>query len=64
MPRTRPRTVVFAQCKVHGVLAKCLIDTEANVNLLVVDLLKILNIKIDAPADRNIEGVDTATSLG
>ena len=58
------RTVVYIQWHILGLLLKCLIDTGANVNLIVVDLLKILNVTIDAPADWNIEGIETATSLG
>ena len=63
-PRQSIRTVVYIQCRILGLIIKCLIDTGANVNLIVVDLLKILNGIIDAPADRNIEGIVTATSLG
>jgi len=62
-PRRSTRTVVYIQCRILGSIIKCLIDTGANVNLIVVDLLKILNVTIDAPADRNIEGIGTATSL-
>ena len=68
MPRIRPRrstrTVVYIQCCILSSIIKCLIDTGANVNLIVVDLLKILNVTIDALADQNIEGIGTATSLG